>query len=387
MYEELRNVLHKFNDGYVNRDVHTLDAFMDELFVAGPSTVILGTCDDELCLGIERSKELIKNDWLYWSDFRVDPEQAIFHPVGDAYWFAVVASIRYEFTTSDAKHERLLGFVKGQLETAEIGALEGLTTIGWGLAHYLFPTPEETRTYLWPVRLTGVIRHDQDRWKFQYLQFCLPSASSPDQRQGTPALDHLYKGQAIDTTEFGQSPCYDELVDCLRRFIADLTCGEIDAATGQFSQGGLRLVIDPQDGVIQPGNVAEKLARLRDRWGALSPRYESALTFSHGELAWLVCDGVAHQSVGSERVLSQRVAEIRELIDTDLPALDKLHRTQIGIATALKDIASGSDYHWPFRLEMALSRAGGIWRIEAVHLSFPFYWIFEHKIPAQRVKA
>ena len=171
MYEELKHVLQQFNDGYVSRNVDAVDAFMDDLFVDSPTTVILGTSNGELCLGREQAKQLIKGDWQYWSDLRVNPDEACFHQVGDAYWFAVVASIKYEFETNDATNERLVGFVKKQLELSDKGALEALTTLSWGLAHYLFPVGSSKRAYLWPVRLTGVLRQENGRWKFQYMQF------------------------------------------------------------------------------------------------------------------------------------------------------------------------------------------------------------------------
>ncbi len=385
MYEELKQVLQRFNDGYVNRNVDAVDAFMDELFVHGPTTVILGTSNGELCLGREQAKMLIKGDWQYWSDLRVDPDQAIFHQVGGAYWFAVVASIKYEFETNDVTHERLVGFVKQQLEVTDKGALEALTTLSWGLAHYLSPVDSGKRAYLWPVRLTGVLQQDEGRWKFRYMQFCLPSAASPDQRLGTPALDHRHKGRTIDTAGFQQSIYHEELVDRLRQFISRLSAGDIDAAASQFGESGLNLVIDPQDGAIDPGDVVEKLDALCRKWGDLAPDHESTMTFSQGDLAWVVCFGVAHKSMDDQMVLNELITQIRDLTHSDLPAGEKLLKTQIGVVTALRDMASGSEYHWPFRLEVAFSRADGIWRIEVVHLSFPFYWIFEHKIPAQRV--
>ncbi len=385
MLNELKQVLQKFNDGYVRRDVDRLDAFMEELFINSPTTVILGTSEGELCLGLEQAKNLIKNDWMYWNDFRVDPEKALFHQVGDAFWFAVVASVKYVFKTDEATNERLLHFPKNQLEAAEKGPLEALTTLSWGLAHYLFPREEAERAYLWPVRLTGVLREDQGRWKFEYIQFCLPSASSPDQRHGTPYLDQLYKGPTFNTAGFEQSPLHGELIGEVRGIVTQLSGGDVAAVAGRFPQQGLHLVITPQDVCIQPGNVAEKLAALQEQMGTLSPDFDHALTFERGDLAWVVCGGIAHKSMDTETALAKQVAELHQLLESDVPAKEKLLRTQLGIVTTIKDIASGSEYNVPFRLEVAFSREGATWAIQTLQISLPFYWIFEDKIPSERI--
>ena len=53
---EIREVLQRFQVGYTERDIKKVDAFVEELFITGENTCVLGTGTGELFLGSERVK-------------------------------------------------------------------------------------------------------------------------------------------------------------------------------------------------------------------------------------------------------------------------------------------------------------------------------------------
>ena len=70
--EEIKAVLLRFQEGYLQRDAAALDEFM-QLFSSNTELEVIGTGgiypgDDEWCCG-PAVRELVKNDWEGWGIF------------------------------------------------------------------------------------------------------------------------------------------------------------------------------------------------------------------------------------------------------------------------------------------------------------------------------
>jgi hypothetical protein len=121
---EIVATLQSFQDGYVRRDVSTLDTFMSRHFSKDGEVVLLGTeCGaSEWIRGVPAAKHFIQNDWQNWGDFRFDAEHAVINSTGNVAWVASLGSVR--FNTSSR-----------------------------------------------PVRFTAVLAQEDNRWIFRHLQF------------------------------------------------------------------------------------------------------------------------------------------------------------------------------------------------------------------------
>ena len=83
--QEIRSLLHKFQDGYTHRDVAQLDAFMD-LFA--PDTEVIGTNGvkpgvDEWYTNRDAASKMIKRDWEKWGDLKLEVESASIRVKGE----------------------------------------------------------------------------------------------------------------------------------------------------------------------------------------------------------------------------------------------------------------------------------------------------------------
>ena len=236
--KQARDVLAKFNQGYINRDVNAIEAFADALFINSPDTAIMGTSNGEFCLGFEACKELIKTDWKGWGDVRFDVDSAVVQTGPSMTWFAVPGTLQLSFDHTDAKFADYLDFVKEELATAEISPLEGLTLINWALTQFSFAREGEERTYLWPITLTGALVPDEGELKFKYMQFSVPCSTYPDQRVGTVALDRLHHVKALRTRSIEQSALRTDALRAVEK---------IQVGAPAFNTEVTPLVIGPQN--------------------------------------------------------------------------------------------------------------------------------------------
>jgi len=116
--------LHKFQDGYSNRDTSQVQSFMKSLY-SKDNILILGTMPGEIFTGYKRVTGLVKSDWESWGDCRFAIDSANISSNGNTVWFST------------------RGYVKFDL----------------------------SRLLVIPLRLTGVMVLEDGTWKFQQQQF------------------------------------------------------------------------------------------------------------------------------------------------------------------------------------------------------------------------
>lgn len=121
---EVLNQLRDFQEGYTARNTDSAAEFADHL-ISKDNILILGTMPKEIYVGHEAATDLIQSDWAYWGDctFLIDRVHVSSH--GNVAWLATV------------------GFVEFDL----------------------------SRFLVLPLRLTGVLVHTDEGWKFQQLQY------------------------------------------------------------------------------------------------------------------------------------------------------------------------------------------------------------------------
>lgn len=59
---ELKEILTVFNEGYIKRNINEIDSFMEKLFDKDESVTVIGTCDNEWCIGYDEVKDIFLSD-------------------------------------------------------------------------------------------------------------------------------------------------------------------------------------------------------------------------------------------------------------------------------------------------------------------------------------
>ena len=121
---EIIEQLRKFQDGYSKRDPNNIDTFMQSLY-SKDNILILGTMPNEVYPGYEKAIELVKADWESWGNCKFEIDSANISSLGNTAWFSTKGYVEFDLS-------KLLDL---------------------------------------PLRLTGIMVKEDQRWKFQQQQF------------------------------------------------------------------------------------------------------------------------------------------------------------------------------------------------------------------------
>lgn len=122
--KEILDRLHRFQEGYRNREVSQAEGFVRELF-SEENTLTLGTFPREIFHDRPATVRLIRGDWTSWGDCNFLVEGANVSSEANIAWFATIGYADLD--------------------------LSRFVTI--------------------PLRLTGVLVKEEGTWRFQQLQF------------------------------------------------------------------------------------------------------------------------------------------------------------------------------------------------------------------------
>jgi len=182
--EEVRVLLQRFQDGYSQRDLATLESFL-ELFVNTDDLEVIGTNAvepgrGEWCRGRAAVRQLVKSDWEGWGDVVLDVKGAHICVRGDVAWL----SARGTLTDTAAIDEGMggyLGLMEGMLGEDTISSQSKMLEImQLGSELQSGPLPHESRVY--PLRFAAVVVRLGERWVFNQVVFSFPTARGPDLR-------------------------------------------------------------------------------------------------------------------------------------------------------------------------------------------------------------
>lgn len=166
--EEIRKVLHVFQDGYTKRDLSYVDEYIKEVFLFDEDLVVIGTDAEELCLGIEATRGIIESDWKYWGNFKLNAEGAIICVNEDVAYFTTKAmlnriipdetmllwiseSAKYTFKSEESPKQKLMKVLHDTID-------------------FLYEN-EKGETFITPMRFSGVLVKKEGRWFIQHAQY------------------------------------------------------------------------------------------------------------------------------------------------------------------------------------------------------------------------
>jgi len=183
--QELREVLQRFQDGYHHRDGARLDEIR-VLFADDPAVEVIGTGglepgDEEWPMGKEAALELVKNDWEGWGDLRLDVTGARIHSLGDAAWLATSGTVDMELKQNEVYTNYLTG-LQVIIADTERDARSRLIEVLRGGSNTLYEG-EKGDQYVWPIRFTAVLVHQEGVWLFHQMQFSFATTRFPDVRK------------------------------------------------------------------------------------------------------------------------------------------------------------------------------------------------------------
>jgi hypothetical protein len=179
--DEIHSLLQVFQDGYTHRDIRQLDAFMD-LFT--PDAEVIGTNgirpgENEWYASREAARELVKGDWQFWGDLRLDLEAASIRVRGDTGWLATTATVSK--TIGDENYAAYIETIKEFLNTSSLPAEQKLHFILRGGTNTVYELRRGEK-FVWALRFSAVVVRDAEGWKFAQMNFSYPTIYFPDVR-------------------------------------------------------------------------------------------------------------------------------------------------------------------------------------------------------------
>ena len=179
--QEIRALLDAFQQGYTQRDLAQVDAFLDlfseDIEVIGTNGQKPGV--DEWYLDRASARELVHGDWEGWGDLRLDLASISIRARGDVGWIAASATVSQ--TIGIENYESYLDFVRKFLDESTLPAQQKLHYILRGGANTVYEISRGDK-FVWPLRLTAVVVREAPGWKFAQLNFSFPTVYFPDVR-------------------------------------------------------------------------------------------------------------------------------------------------------------------------------------------------------------
>jgi len=179
--EEMLELVEKFQEGYITRNVENLDEFLsiftDNVEIIGTNGSYPGK--DEWYLNKEGARELIQGDWEDWGNLRIDVEEIRIHESGNVGWLSIPATVSK--CIGEDNYQSYLEYVKDYLKTSEVSAKQKLLNILRGGTNTVFELNRGEK-FVWPIRITAVAIKEDSGWKFTQMCFSFSTIYFPDVR-------------------------------------------------------------------------------------------------------------------------------------------------------------------------------------------------------------
>lgn len=167
-HQDIRNLLHKFQEGYNKRDVSIIDDYLD-LFTGDDQMITIGTDAEEFFEGKEELKEIIESDWTYWGDFKINVEGAVIVADETSAYFSTKAML-HKTHSIEVMKESSVSLMQSKLEDETLSTeMKLLSTLKMLLAfnHEI----AQGEHYYSPMRFTGYLLKRNNEWRFQHIQY------------------------------------------------------------------------------------------------------------------------------------------------------------------------------------------------------------------------
>jgi hypothetical protein len=174
--EEVRKVLQQFQDGYKERNIEKLDAFIS-LFARSEDTELIGIGafergGIEWFEGADKIREIIQSDWEYWGDVLIDVQGAKISVNGDVAWMTATGTLE-QTETFDEALPQYLDQMKMIIEDENSDADEKLLEA----SHFGMRRLRERikgKGYKWPFVISAIFVKEEKQWRFHTIHWSMP---------------------------------------------------------------------------------------------------------------------------------------------------------------------------------------------------------------------
>ena len=182
---KIKEVIRKFQEGYIRRDLDAVDKFLD-LFCGEGNLEVIGTGayikgQGEWCLDKNALEKMVSGDWQSWGDLRLDMDALDIHLNGQTAWFATTGTVSRTVEPAQS-YRNFIGYLKWITENEpEVSAKDKLLDVLHG-GILTLAEAEKGANYIWPIRLTAILIRERDQWRFCQMTFAFPTIYPPDIR-------------------------------------------------------------------------------------------------------------------------------------------------------------------------------------------------------------
>ncbi len=182
--DQVRKALQKLQEGYLKRNIASLDYYVKELFPSDGRTTIIGTSgmlpsDAEWPRSLEGASKLLESDWRNWGDVYLNVASAKIDSFGDVAWVESNGFVE-KVLTDEQVCDNHLKYVRAVVD-GDLSAKEKVAEIARGASNVVMEMMLGER-YVWPMRFSAVLQRSDRRWLFRQMHFSFPTTRFPDER-------------------------------------------------------------------------------------------------------------------------------------------------------------------------------------------------------------
>jgi hypothetical protein len=368
---EVRELIRKFQEGYAKRDASFVDECVESLFAEDEDVLIIGTRDDEWCLGTDMVKELFESDWRHWGDVFIDLYKAMISSEGDTAWFYVEGILKNRNGSEEKYLNNILGQMK-RIAEDEGSPREKILNILQDASYNLLQI-EGGAEYVWPFRFCGVAVKREGRWCFHQLQFSFSTVMPPDvrhndinkykkkrlQRGNAPEKIQQEVRKVLESFQKGYSK---RDVNLLNEFMKEMFVKDEDLLIVGTGHDELCLGFDEVKDLVEGDWLY---------WGDVRIFTDGAMVSSSDDAAWIASDAVLMKTMTEEQFSSGLIDTITEDMKGGMSTRAKLLHTLEGITHVLYHANQGESYIRPFRFTGLLVKRDGTWKFKQMQFSHP----------------
>ncbi|MCM1991255.1 hypothetical protein [Oceanirhabdus seepicola] len=381
--KEIMEVLYKFQKGYTERNLENVDAYTEELFTKDADLRVMGTSPGEICLGFEETKELIEGDWKYWGDVSCDLNNPIIMNLNeDIALIALKGSVKIDFKFDSEKLESQKEFIFEQIdfENLDSSELKNKTVLlNWMLTQWGIGYSEKNEQFI-PLRVTGLLKKHEGKWKFKQMKFSVSSLNVPDYLFDRSADDSKAKEQLKNF----QQNCYGEtaeikgLLSTLQNHWNENDFNGTDMFNKIFDKDNSLLICPDGNIVTQKEEFIDKLNNMKGVWNEINLDTESSVINTENNTGWALTLGTVKTKISREKLLQSLLNESKNILESKGDVKQK-HLTILRHISSVFMIENlGEDFEIPVRIETVFSKDNS-WKIKYIQISYGYEWIYEHR--------
>lgn len=383
-FNEVKEVIEKFQVGYRQKEIMNIDLFVDEMFSKKDGLVVLGSGMDQWAFNAADTKKIIEKHWSkennYFKEIDFKFGEAKIFTTENVAWVITIGNIKNKIS-EDEQIEKTITKVKDVLNKqvkSQENALFSARTIADTLRNI-----DKGDDYVWPFRFTAVLIKEEGSWKFHQMQFSLDSVSFWQYRN----TDENYDKNYIDMPQSNSSQEIERVRKVLQVFQDGYTKRDINYVDDYMKEVFLldeqQVVIGTDSEELCIGTKAIKAIINSDWkfWGDFSMNVEGAIITVNGDVAYFTTKAMIKRIISKEKILEWITNSSNYFFNGDgKNPKYKMMDMLCDILEFLQESERGEVYIAPMRFSGVLVKCEGKWLIH--HAQYSDYI---DKMPGARI--